>query len=168
VGGIPDLEARRVVGAIEIPHGLSFLVTHTFDAEIAGLDRVPRADWPDVVTVHLCFDAMVGIGSTLAGLTLLAAFLWWRGGKRLPEGRRFLAVVALCGPLGFVALEAGWMVTERGRQPWIVTGLLRTARAVTPMPWVGVTFAATVVVYAFLGGACAFLLWRQIAREPLA
>jgi cytochrome d ubiquinol oxidase subunit I len=162
VGGIVDVERGRVVGALEIPGGLSFLAFGDLDAPVAGLDAFPRGDWPPVGQTHLAFDVMVGAGSLLALLALVAAVLAWRR-RGLPDARWFLWALALSGPLGFVALEAGWLVTEWGRQPWIVRGALRTADAVTPFPYKAAPFWLFTLTYLFLAVTVGYLLWRQIA-----
>ena len=106
---------------------------------MTGLDRVPRDEWPNVLLVHLAFQLMVGLGTVMMAITAWAAWLAWRR-QELSEHRAFLRVVALATPTGFLAVEAGWMVTELGRQPWIIHGVMRTADAVTPMPGLVVPF----------------------------
>jgi cytochrome d ubiquinol oxidase subunit I len=159
IGGFPDLNARRDVDDIEIPGGLSFLATHHFDALVKGLNDIPRGDWPDVPAEHLAFDVMVGIGTLLALVSMIFWGVWWRHGRETLSHRWMLWVLVLCGPLGFVALEAGWFVTELGRQPWVINGVLRTADAVTPNQNVPIFFFGfsllylllTIVVVALLG-----------------
>lgn len=168
IGGWPDEEARQTPWAIEIPCGLSFLSTHDPQAEIVGLGSVPRDQWPPVRNVHLYFQVMVGSGMLLAATALLAAFLWWRGGRTLPAAPRFLTWIVAVSPLGFVAMEAGWMVTEQGRQPWIIHEVMRTTDAVTPTSGLALSFFAVTAVYLLLGVTTAVLLYRQIAPEPRA
>jgi cytochrome d ubiquinol oxidase subunit I len=107
----------------------------------------------------------------MAALSLAGAWRWWqrrRGrGVPLPDDRRFLLAIVLAAPLGFIALEAGWTVTEVGRQPWIVHGIMRTTEAVTPMPGLGITFALFSVLYVGLAIAVLFLLWRQILKTGI-
>jgi cytochrome d ubiquinol oxidase subunit I len=165
IGGWPDEDAETTRGAIEIPYGLSLLAFHDPHALVQGLDAVPRADRPPVHVVHVAFQVMVGCGTALAGVALLAGLLAWRR-RGLPDQRWFLRLVTLSGPLGFVALEAGWTVTEVGRQPWIVHGVMRTAQAVTPMPALVVTLVTFTSVYVFLGFVVLFLLWRQVFTSP--
>ena len=162
IGGWPDEEARTTRWAIEIPYGLSMLATHDPHSEIAGLDQFPRDEWPRVAVVHVCFQIMVGIGTLLALSSVATAFLWWRGGERLFEHRRFLQWTALVSPLGFVAVEAGWMVTESGRQPWIIYKVMRVSEAVTPVEGLWMSFWSVTAVYVLLGIATGVLLWRQI------
>ena len=167
VGGWPDEEARVTRFAIEIPYGLSLMAFHDPRAEVQGLDAVPRADWPPVAVVHVAFQVMVGCGSLLALLALGGGWLAWRG-RAVPEQRWYLKALLLASPLGLVALEAGWTVTEVGRQPWIIRGVLRTAEAVTPMPGLQVPLVAFTLLYLLLGTVVVVLLKRQVfaSREP--
>jgi cytochrome d ubiquinol oxidase subunit I len=165
IGGWPDMEARETRYAIRIPGGLSFLAHHDLDAEVAGLDQVPRADWPNVPIVHAAFQLMVGLGSFMALVAAWAGLLAYRR-RDLCANTWFLRALALAAPMGFIAIEAGWTVTEVGRQPWIVYGVLRTAEAVTPMPGLIVPFLGFSLLYCFLGVIVAWLLYRQIIRSP--
>jgi len=163
IGGWPDAERRTVHLGIELPGMLSLLAFHDPAAEVRGLDAYPRDEWPNVTLVHLGFQAMVGIGTYLALVGLWAGWLAWR--RAVFAGRRrFLQAVALATPLGFVAVEAGWFVTELGRQPWVVYGVLRTADAVTPMPGLIAPLAAITTLYVFLAFVVAYLLYWQILR----
>ena len=136
------------------------------DAVVQGLKSVPPGDRPNTIVVHLAFQAMVAIGFALLGLGVWALVGWWRRGRRaLPDGRWFLRAAAVAGPAAFIALEAGWVVTEVGRQPWIVYGQMRTAEAVTTRGGIVWWLVATVGTYVLLGTACAWLL-IQLARKP--
>ncbi|MCA9697824.1 MAG: cytochrome ubiquinol oxidase subunit I, partial [Myxococcales bacterium] len=121
VGGLPDEEAGELRYAIEIPSGLSFLAFADFDAEVAGLDQVDRSLWPPVAVVHVGFQIMVGCGFAMLGLVGLGGLAWLRSRKvpaRAPWcDRRYLTLAMLATPLGLIAIEAGWVVTEVGRQP---------------------------------------------------
>lgn len=161
IGGWPDADARTVRYAIEIPRGLSFLAHHDFNAEVSGLDRVPRADWPNVTVTHIAFQIMVGCGFLLAAIGALYWLLQWR--RREPN-RAVLAALLAVAPLGFLALEAGWVVTEVGRQPWVINGVMRTADAVTTVDDVHLTFFAFCVLYAILGAVLVMLL-RRLAHN---
>jgi cytochrome d ubiquinol oxidase subunit I len=165
IGGWPDVEARETRYAIQIPKGLSFLAFHDFEAEVKGLEAFPRADWPPVPVVHLAFEVMVGCGSALAAVSVLAGLLAWRR-RGLPDQRWFLRLLVACGPLGFIALEAGWTVTEVGRQPWIVRGVMRTAEAVTPMPHLAVPLTVFTLLYVFLAFVVVYMLRRQVFESP--
>ncbi|AKT36848.1 cytochrome ubiquinol oxidase subunit I [Chondromyces crocatus] len=162
LGGIPDVETATTPYAIEIPKALSVLAFGDPNAEVKGLEEFPRADWPPVAKVHLSFQLMVGTGSVMAVLSAITLFLRFRR-KAWPDGRRLLWGWLLCGPLGVVAMEAGWLVTEWGRQPWIIRGVMRTADAVTPVPHLAAPFWTFTLVYAFLGAMVVFLLVRQVS-----
>lgn len=161
LGGIPDVDARETRWAVEIPGGLSFLAFGDFDAEVKGLEAFPEDEWPPVAATHLSFQIMVAAGSAMALVALLAIVLAWRR-RGVPDQRWFLKLLVVCGPLGMIAMEAGWMVTELGRQPWIVRGAMRTAEAVTPFPHLAAPFWIFGIVYLFLGVVTAYLLARQI------
>jgi cytochrome d ubiquinol oxidase subunit I len=161
VGGWPDTDAREVRYAIKIPYGLSLLAFHDPNASVKGLNDFPRQDWPNVPIVHLAFQIMVALGTYLALVSLWAGWTALRG-RELVANRRLLQAVVLGSPMGFIAIEAGWTVTEVGRQPWIVHGVLRTADAVTPMPGLIVPFLLFTVLYFFLGVIVVWLLYRQI------
>ena len=168
LGGWPDERTGETRFALSVPRGLSFLAFHDPDAEVRGLDAFPRADWPPVAVVHIAFDVMVGIGSALAGLAMMLGGMALRR-RALPTARWVLWSLVLAGPLGFVALEAGWVVTEVGRQPWIVHGVMRTADAVTPMPGLTVPFVAFTLLYCVLGLVVATMLRRHVlAARPEA
>jgi cytochrome d ubiquinol oxidase subunit I len=162
IGGVPDLEEETVHYALEIPGLLSFLAFGDFDATVQGLKDFPREEWPPVLVTHFAFQIMVGIGFFLAlvGALLLLA-LWKR--PHVFTLRPVLLLLGLCIPLGFIAIEAGWTVTEVGRQPWIIYGLLKTSEALTPRPGVMYTLLVYSIVYTILTLVLAFLMWRQIA-----
>jgi cytochrome d ubiquinol oxidase subunit I len=166
IGGIPNVKTGEVSYGIEIPSGLSILAEHDPSAEIKGLNDYPRENWPPVASTHYAFQVMVGAGSAMALLGVVAAFLAWRK-KGVPDGRLFLWAVVASGPLGFIALEAGWLVTELGRQPWIMHGVMRTRDAVTPFPHLLPPFWTFTVLYLFLGVAVVYLLFRQLRAAPM-
>ncbi len=116
--------------------------------------------------VHLAFQAMVACGMALAGAGLLAALSALRR-RALPDGRRVLLLLAAAGPLGFVAIEAGWVVTEVGRQPWIIQGWVRTKDAVTPMPFLAGPFAVFTGVCILLACVVVVLVRKQLASLDL-
>lgn len=165
IGGWPDEEAEVTRYAIEIPYGLSILAHHDPNAEIMGLKDVPKADRPPVLITHIAFQIMVACGFAMMGVALLGAFLHWRK-KELLDLRWYLWLVVLCGPLGFIAIEAGWTVTEVGRQPWVIYGVMRTEEAVTPMPGLVVPFLTFSVLYLFLAVVVVYLLRRQVFQSP--
>lgn len=161
VGGWPDEATGEVAFSLNLPSGLSLLAFGSADAEVRGLNDFPREDWPPVTVTHIAFQIMVGAGSALIGLALLAAWLAWRR-RTIPTSPWFLKLCVLAAPLGMIAVEAGWTVTEVGRQPWIIRGVMRTAEAVTPMPGLWVPFLAFSVLYGALGLVAVNLLWRHV------
>ncbi len=148
---------------IKIPYALSLLAFHDPHAVVQGLDRVPRDEWPNVTLVHVSFDVMVTLGTYLALVGLWAGWLTLRK-RDLAAHRPFLRAVAIGTPCGFIAVEAGWMVTELGRQPWVIYGVLKTADAVTPMPGLIVPFTTITLVYCGLAVIVTRLLYRQIVQ----
>lgn len=163
IGGFPDAEREETHLALEIPGGLSFLAFHDLDAEVKGLKSVPRADRPPVAVVHLAFQAMVGLGSFMALVALYAGFLVVRK-RELASQRVLLIALAVATPFGYMATEAGWVVTEVGRQPWVVQGVMRTSEAVTPMP--GLIAPLTLFTLLYLGlGAVVVSLIASLVRE---
>lgn len=165
IGGIPDESAEVTRGALEIPGGLSFLAFMDWNAEVKGLDQAPPADRPPVAITHFMFDLMVGCGVALLLTGGIGGWLAWRRrGQPLP--RWYLRLLVLCAPLGLIAIEAGWTVTEVGRQPWIITGVMRTSEAVTPMPHLMVPFVTITLLYLFLSVVVATVLMRQVFAHP--
>lgn len=161
IGGWPDEAARTTRHAIEIPRLLSVLAHHDPNAEVTGLEAFPESDWPPVAVVHVAFQIMVGSGLAMALVALIGLAIRLR--RRDPAGSpAYLRAVIACGPLGFVATEAGWVVTEVGRQPWIIQGVMRTSEAVTPMTGLAWTFAATVALYLFLAAIVLVLLRHHV------
>jgi cytochrome d ubiquinol oxidase subunit I len=158
LGGLPDAETRTMKGGLAIPGLLSLLAHRDINAEVIGLDQFPRKDWPPLVITHVAFQIMVGIGTLLALLGVL--YVWFRRRGVLP--RWLLWAVVACAPLGMVALEAGWVVTEVGRQPWIIYGIMRTKDAVTPVPGMVYHFYLFLGLYLTLAAATVWLLRRQI------
>ena len=165
LGGWPDVDARETRFAVEIPYALSLLAFHDPHGVVKGLDAVPRDDWPNVPAVHLAFQVMVALGTYLALVSLCVGWLAWRR-RELAHHRWLMRAIAFATPMGFIAVEAGWMVTELGRQPWVIYGVLRTSDAVTPMPGLVVPFLTFTLLYCFLGVIVVWLLYRQILRSP--
>lgn len=185
IGGWPDPSAGETRWALEIPYGLSLLATHDPDGEIVGLEAFPRDEWPESRLVHPAFQVMVGAGFLMLGVAgwywwcWLVAWRGWRDGRRGGRGgqhgasqrgarewatrRWMLWALVLSTPLGFLALEAGWIVTEAGRQPWVIYGIMRTREAVTPASGVAYSLAGFSLLYAALGVTLVFLL-RRLAR----
>ncbi|PRY12270.1 cytochrome bd-I ubiquinol oxidase subunit 1 apoprotein [Pontibacter ummariensis] len=166
IGGIPDEENKKVDYALEIPGMLSFLVHGNFTGLVEGLDKIPPAYLPPVTVTHFAFQIMVGIGMFLVLVSLLYFGTLWRKQPWLTK-RWFLWLFVLASPLGFLAVEAGWVVTEVGRQPWIIYGVMLTADAVTPMPGIAYSFYLFTAIYVSLSLVVIFLLYRQIKMVPV-
>jgi cytochrome d ubiquinol oxidase subunit I len=160
IGGWPEVEAGATHYALEIPGGLSYLATRDPAAEVPGLDRAPRSDWPNVEITHLAFQIMVISGVVLAAVSLWSCVAFLRTSKDLLERRWLLRALVFCMPLGFIGLEAGWFVTEVGRQPWIIQGVMRVGEAVTPAEGVVTMFILFSLLYAILGLTVIVLLRR--------
>jgi len=158
-------EDGRIVDGIEIPHLLSLLAFHSFDAKVEGLAAVPADQRPPVNVVRVAFQLMVGIGALL-GLVALAYLAVWIRRRRLPESAWFYRALVLASPLSVVALIAGWVVTEVGRQPWVVYGVMRTDAAVTAARGIPIGYATLAASYAvvFCG---LFWVLRRLANSPL-
>jgi len=140
IGGIPDTKNKKVDYAIEIPGLLSFMANRDINSEVKGLDKIPLNEQPPIAITHYAFQIMVGLGSILMLVSLMYFISLFRQRSRVVRSWLMKLFVASV-PLGFVAVEAGWTVTEVGRQPWIIYGVLRAADAVTPMP--GIRFAGS-------------------------
>jgi cytochrome bd ubiquinol oxidase subunit I len=153
-----------LLGILEIPKMLSVLAYHDPNATVQGLDSVPPDDRPPVGIVRVAFQTMVSIGT---GLALLGVwfFVTWLRLHRLPRSKWFYRAVMAAGPLAFVALISGWIVTEVGRQPWIVYKVMRTQQAVTAVDSLEVGYVFLVLVYLGLGAAVIWLL-RRLTRKP--
>ncbi|MCB9746518.1 MAG: cytochrome ubiquinol oxidase subunit I [Alphaproteobacteria bacterium] len=165
VGGWPDEQAEETPYSLEIPYALSILAFMDPQAEVQGLKDFPKEDRPPVLITHLAYQLMVGAGFGMMAVAGLGGALAWRR-RGLPTDPRYLKLVVAASPLGLIALEAGWVVTEVGRQPWIIKGILRTSDAVTPMPGLMVPFTTFTLLYLFLGVAVIGLL-RRIVFAPL-
>lgn len=162
IGGIPNEETQTVDYSLEIPGALSFLAHLDWNAEVQGLNEVSEDVRPPVAVVHIAFQLMVGIGVAMMVLACWVALHWLRSGG-WPRSRLFLYCVLAMGPLSVVALQAGWVVTEVGRQPWIVQGHMLTREAVTAAPGLWNVFYGTVVIYFAIGAVTATILLRLAA-----
>ena len=161
IGGVPDTAAKKVNYGIEIPGALSFLMYDNFKQEVKGLDQIPIQDQPPVAVTHYAFQVMVITGMCMMAVGLLYFLALWKKRSWLTQ-KWFLQLFILSTPFGFIAVEAGWTVTEVGRQPWIIQGIMRTSEAVTPMPGIQYSFYLFSLVYFTLSIAVIFLLSRQI------
>jgi cytochrome d ubiquinol oxidase subunit I len=161
VGGIPDNERQEVKYAIKLPGLLSFMVHGDFSTPVNGLDKIPVENQPPVAITHFAFQIMVGLGMLMLLIAVLYFIAIWK--KKSWLQRKWLwRLFVLATPMGFIAVEAGWTVTEVGRQPWIINGIMRTADAVTPMPGIAYSFYIFTAVYISLSLIVTFLLYRQI------
>jgi len=161
LGGIPDEEAGEVKYALKIPGLLSWMTHGDTQATVTGLDQIPKENHPPVAITHYAFQVMVGLGMLMMLLAFIYFFALWKKKHWLQSTWLFkLFVMAI--PMGFIAIEAGWTVTEVGRQPWIIHGVMRTADAVTPMPGIAYSFYLFTAVYLSLSVIVIFLLYRQI------
>ncbi len=161
IGGIPNDERQEVEYAIEIPGGLSFLAHGNFGAEVIGLDQIPVEERPPTIVVHFAFQIMVGFGMLMMLIGLVYFVMRWRKWDYINQ-KWWLRTIALATPIGFIALEAGWTVTEVGRQPWIIYGVMKTEEALTPMPGIQYSLLTIVIVYSILTLTVIWLMKRQI------
>lgn len=165
--GWPDMAAEETKYAIEIPHLGALVLTHTWDGTIRGLKSFPREDRPFSPVVFFAFRIMVGLGLLMAACGLAGAWLRWRGA--LFTTRWLKRLMVAMAPAGFIALLCGWTVTEVGRQPFTVYGLLRTAQSASPIgaPGVAVSLAAFAVVYLIVFGSGFVFILRLMAKPPV-
>lgn len=169
IGGWVDKASQTVIGGIKIPDMLSWLATDRLDGVVQGLDDFPQDTWPPLF-IHLLFDSMVGIGSSLVFLALFAWFIRTVRRKKteFPFPTWLLYIIAASGPLAMIAIECGWVYACIGRQPWIIYHVMRTADAVTPAPYVGWMFAAFMVLFVILGVGTIVVLRGYFRRHPLS
>lgn len=167
--GLPDAAAGVTRYAIEIPYFASLYLTHSLDGEVRGLNAFPRNEWPtNLPLVFWSFRTMVGMGLLMIALGLASLLMRWR--STLYESRWLHRAAVAMGPSGLVAVTAGWIVTEAGRQPFTVYGLLRTADSVSPIdaPAVAASLVAFVIVYFIVFGAGIAYLFRLFSKPPEA
>lgn len=168
IGGIPDETAGVTRYAIEVPYALSILAYGDPNATVRGLNDFPADQRPPVAIVHIAFQIMVACGVAMMFIALWGAWRYWRKRKTNSwlESKWFLRTLVAAAPLGFIAIETGWTVTEVGRQPWIIQGVMRTSEAVTPMPGLVVPFITFTLLYVLLAIVTVWLLLRQVAASP--
>jgi len=162
----PDMGAEKNLFAIDIPDGLSLLVTHRFEGKVQGLKEFPRNDRPDVFILFWSFRLMVAIGFILLIVMIWAAVLWRKG--RLYENRSFLKTLLVIHPLGFLATEFGWITNEVGRQPWLVYRLFRTSEGVSPIPAGNVIWSLSLFLIIFLvvGTSYFYYVFKTLRTGP--
>ncbi|MBN9789346.1 cytochrome ubiquinol oxidase subunit I [Pseudonocardia sp. TMWB2A] len=164
--GIPNSKEQRVDYAIEVPKISSLILKHDMNAPLAGLDTIPREDHPPVGIVFWSFRIMVGLGFAMLGLGLWSLVARWR--KSLYDWSWLHRAALVMGPSGFIAVLAGWITTEVGRQPWTIYGHLRTAHSASPLdaPAVAISLLAFVIVYFAVFGAGVWYLFKLAAKAP--
>ncbi|MBD1391946.1 cytochrome ubiquinol oxidase subunit I [Mucilaginibacter glaciei] len=165
IGGIPDVKNKKVDYALELPGLLSFMVHDDFKTPVKGLDQIPERDQPPIAVTHYSFQIMVALGMLMMGIGVIYLIAQFKK-RNWFDKTWFLKLFIAATPVGFIAIEAGWTVTEVGRQPWIIQGIMRTKDAVTPMPGIGYSFYLFTAVYLTLSVAVIFLLYRQIKMVP--
>ena len=162
----PDMNAEKNFYAIDIPNGLSLLVTHTSHGKVLGLKEFPKKDRPDVPILFWSFRLMVAIGFIFLFVMIWAAVLLWRG--RLYESRPFLRTLWIVHPLGFLATEFGWITNEVGRQPWLVYNLMRTSEGVSPIPAGNVIWSLSLflIIFAVIGASYFYYVLKTLRTGP--
>jgi len=163
---LPDMGAEKNLFAINVPDGLSLLVTHTFQGKVLGLKEFPKEDRPDVFILFWSFRLMVAIGFILLVVMIWAAVLWRQG--RLYESRSFLKTLLVIHPLGFLATELGWITNEMGRQPWLVYHLLRTNAGVSPIPAGNVIWSLSLflIIFFVVGTSYLYYIFKTLRTGP--
>jgi len=163
---LPDPRGERNLFELAIPRGLSLLTTHTLDGRVPGLKEFPRENRPNVPFLFVTFRVMIAIG-TLLFLVMIWAFFLWRKGI-LFQYRPFLWTLLIIHPLGFLAVESGWITTEAGRQPWLVYNLMRTTEGVSPVPPGNVLWSLSLflVIFAAIGSIYSYYVMKMIRQGP--
>jgi cytochrome d ubiquinol oxidase subunit I len=166
--GQPDVQNRKLDNPLEAPKALSYLVYGQSEATVKGLADFPEDLWPDRISLlYYSYHVMVGLGTIFIAVMVCALFLLWR--KKLYESRWMLWMVMICIPLPFIANTAGWITAELGRQPWLIYGLMRTARGVSPLVGAGnawFTLIGFMGLYSLLAILWLFLIWREVELGP--
>ncbi len=166
VFAFPDPDAERNRFEISIPYGLSLLATHSLNGTVPGLKEIPRENRPYVPLLFLTFRIMIGIGTLYVLVMIWALFLWKKG--TVFEDRRFLTTLLVIHPLGFLAVEAGWINTEVGRQPWLVYNVMRTAEGISPIAPGNVVWSLSLflIIFAAIGSIYSYYVFKMIRRGP--
>ena len=165
IGGIPNPVTGQTLYAITIPQGESLLSHFALNTFTEGLDAFPPSVRPEPIRVHLAFDGMVGCAFFILLVAVLFWLLFFRRKRRVPKYAWLLWGVTIAGVLGFLAVELGWITTEEGRQPWIIYNVMRVSNAVTPDPWMSISFIVFSIIYLFLGTTLVVFLLRLARRE---
>lgn len=166
VFGIPDPANERNLFELSVPYGLSLLATHSLNGRIPGLKEFPRENRPNVPLLFVTFRIMIAIGTLLLLVMVWAAVLWRKG--TLYTSRPFLRTLLVVHPLGFVAVEAGWITTEAGRQPWLVYNLMRTSEGISSIPPGNVLWSLGLflIIFAVIGSVYSYFILQMIKRGP--
>jgi len=166
VAALPDPREERNLAELSVPYGLSLLATHTLNGTVTGLKDIPIENRPDVTLLFVTFRIMAGIGTLLVLVMAWAFFLWRKG--RLFEYRPFLWTLLVIHPLGFLAVETGWITTEAGRQPWLVYNLMRTSEGISPVPPGNVLWSLSLflVIFVAIGSIYSYYVMKMIRRGP--
>jgi cytochrome d ubiquinol oxidase subunit I len=165
--GMPSTSQKQLLDPVTVPDLLSFLAYGNLRAQVKGLNDYPQAEWPQVQVVYYAYHIMVGLGTIFAAVLALGVLLWWR--RAVFTTRWFLWTLMLLLPFPYIANEAGWVVTEVGRQPWLVYGLLRTTDGTSPTVVAGMTIFTLLGfagIYALIGVLAAFLAMLIVLRGP--
>ena len=164
--GLVNEDEKRIDYSIEIPKLSSLILKHHLDAPLDGLDTIPDDEEPPVWIVFYTFRIMVALGFAMLGIGLWSLWARWRGG--LGEATWLQRAAVVMGPAGFIAVLAGWITTEVGRQPWTVYGLMRTSESLSPIdaPAVASSLVAFIIVYFFVFGAGTYYILRLMAKGP--
>ncbi len=166
--GQPDVASRKLQNPLEIPNMLSFLTYRHWNASVRGLDSFPEDQWPtNIELLYYSYHIMVGLGTIFIAVMAVSVFLLWR--KKLFESRWMLWILMLSFPLPYIANTAGWMTAELGRQPWLIHGLMRTARGASPRVGAGSAWFSLLGfmgMYVVLAMLWLFLVYREIEHGP--
>ena len=164
--GLPDVENQQTASAVKIPYLGSLILTHDLEGEVKGLKEWDKEEWPNVPIVFWSFRVMLALGALMLAAGVCG--MWLRYKNRLFESRRFFQFILTMGPSGLIAILAGWVVTEVGRQPYTVYGLLRTAESASPIgaPALSASLTAFVITYFFVFGAGIYYLFQTLSAEP--
>ncbi|MDQ2902678.1 MAG: cytochrome ubiquinol oxidase subunit I [Ktedonobacteraceae bacterium] len=165
IGGFPDPQTGQTPFAIAIPQGESLLSHFVLNSYTEGLDAFPPSARPEPIRVHLAFDGMVGCGFFIFLAGALFWFLYFKRKRRIPEQKWLLWGIVIAGVCGFLAVELGWITTEEGRQPWIIYNIMHVSNAVTPDPWMNISFLVFSCIYLFLGVTLVAFLLRLARRK---
>ena len=160
------MKEEKTLFEIIVPDGLSLLVTHTLTGRVPGLKEFPREDRPNSLVVYWAFRVMAGIGFIFLFVMLWAAVLWWRG--RLFQNRFFLWSLVAVQPLGWLAVEMGWVTAEVGRQPWLIYNLVRTSQGTSPIPAGNVIWSLSlfVIIFFSIGGSYFYYVLKTLRAGP--